>query len=359
MTDNDSPQSKGNSNLERIPTNLLLPQSPAPPEASVNTTASQNGAAPRTFHRFTELPSELRIAIWELALPHRVYEFPRPTRKVNFVNNHWTQKQVYRPKVEERPVIAQVCSEARAVVLASASARKIKFFGPVGHGDMMSRVWVDSKRDTVVLNMARLCPHANWKLYRSLEKDHMGGLIINREMHIALNSYWALCFCKISETRSRKLYYDLVHGHKECDCVILDLQLEATDEEAASTGLFGNAGGNESVLIPIEDTRQMSRLFDAHAKFNTMDWLQKWENFTQFRKPANLAEYIERWKKLAAREMHNVQMGMDFLTGVEPRREGQDADELRRQAARAATIRADQPKLRPVVMVSRVVQSPL
>lgn len=359
MADNDSPQSKGDTTLECIPTNLLPPQSAAPPEALVNMTASQNGAAPQTFHRFPELPPELRIAIWELALPHQVYEFPCPSMKFNCLALRWEYEQANGPKGEGRPVIAQVCYEARTVALANGSVRKAKFFDTVYRVNMMSHAWVDSKRDTAVLKLGHLCDRANWKLYRNLEKDHMWGLLVNREMHIALDSRWTLCICTLVETRARKLYYDLVHGHKECDIVILDLHFKVTDEEAANTALFGNSVGNETALVPIEDMSQMSRLFDVHAKFNTMDWLNKWDHFTQFRKPANLAEYIERWKKLAVREMRHVQMGLDFLTGVEVRRVGQDADELRRQAARAATIRADQPKLRPVVMVFRDAPSPL
>lgn len=275
----------------------------------------------------------------------------------NHLTLRWEYEQAYGPKGEGRPVIAQVCYEARAVALANGSARKTKFFAQIDRVNMVSHAWVDSKRDTAVLKLGYLCDRASWNLYRNLEKDHMWGLLVNREMRIALDPLWTLCFCTTIETQARQLYYDLVHGHKECDVVILDLQLKVTDEEAASTGLF-NGVGSETVLFPIEDASQMSRLFDVHAKFNTMDWLDKWDHFTQFRKPANLAEYIERWKKLAAREMRHVQMGLDFLTGVEVRRVGQDADELRRQAARAATIRADQPKLRPVVMVSRGTRNP-
>ncbi|KKY29485.1 hypothetical protein UCDDA912_g10600 [Diaporthe ampelina] len=178
-------------------------------------------------------------------------------------------------------------------------------------------------------------------------------------MHIALDISWAMCFCIMAGDRARNLYYDLVHGRRECDFVVLDLQLDVTGEEAASTGLFDDLKANDSVLIPIEDTRQMSRLFDAQANFNTVDLLKKWDNFTQFRKPTNFNEFIRHWKRLAAREMRNVQKGLDFLTGVDVGRQGKDAGELQEQAARARAIRAEHPKLRPVIMVSRGAESSL
>lgn len=157
--------------------------------------------------------------------------------------------------------------------------------------------------------------------------------------------------------QGRNLYYDLVRGRKECDFIILDLILDVNDEEAASTGLFGDSGANDCVLIPIKDTRQMSRLFDAQAKFDTVDWLSKWKNFTQLHKPTNVVEFMRRWKKLAAREMRHVQKGLDFLTGVEVGRQGKDAGEIEKQIARIRVIRSAQPKLRPVIMVSRGAES--
>lgn len=318
-------------------------------------TALPNGAAPQTFHRFTDLPAELRIAIWELSLPHRVHTFPLPSRKFDFLTQSWIQEKTHGAKAEKRPAIAHVCSEARAVALDSGSVKMIRLRLRHGTWEKPSRVWVDSEKDTVVINTG----YASIEPYRSLNYNDLYGLLSNlskRDMRIALDSSWALCFCIVFENQARRLYYDLVHGHTECDLVVLELQIDVTNDEAANIGLFEGEGPYDSVLVPIEDTCQMSRLFDAQVKFNTADWLRKWENFTQFRKPTNLVEFIQRSKKLADREMRNVQWGLDYLTGVKMGTQGGNVDELREQAARAAVIRAEHPKLRPVIMVSRGVE---
>lgn len=348
MADNDSPQSNGDISISTMP---LPPQSPAQPKPALNMTASLNGGAPQTFHRFTELPAELRIAVWEFSLPHRVHIFPRQSKKYDFLNKCWIQEQAHGAKAEKRPAIAHACSESRAVALANGSVKRIRSY--FRHETLPTGVWVNSEKDTVVINMA----HASAKVYRSLSHDNFYGHLQKRDMRIALDSSWALCFCMMSGDMARGLYYDLVHGHTECDLVVLELQFDVTNEEAADMGLFEGSGTYDSVLVPIEDTCQMSRLFDAQAKFNTVDWLRKWEKFTQFRKPTNLVKFIQCWKKLAAREMRNVQLGLDFVTGVEMGRQGKDADELREQAARAAVIRAEHPKFRPVIMVSRGVET--
>lgn len=320
-------------------------------------TASPNGAAPQTFHRFTELPPELRIAIWELSLPHRVHRFPRPSKMFDFLDERWTQEEFHGAEADKRPAIAHVCSEARAVALASGSSKKILFLGTTTHGDRLSRVWVDSKRDTAVINLGQVYSRLSVKPCR--KNSHLYKLLSSRDMHIALDSSWGLCFCILHEDLARKLYNVMVRGRKECGFVVLDLQLDVNEEEAASTGLFGGLGASDSVLVPIEDARQMSRLFDAQSKFNTTDWMGKWDNFTHIRKPTNLFEFMSSWKRLAAREIGYVQNALDFLARAKVRRRRKTAVEIQQQIDRAKLIRADQPKLHPLIMVSRGLRSSL
>lgn len=352
MADNNPPQSKGDIPLDCISTLLPPLQPPDPPKPLVDMKASPNGAAPQIFHRFADLPPELRTAIWELSLPHRVHTFPRPSNKFDFVNYRWTQEHIHGAKIEQLPAIAHVCFEARGVALASGSSRKILCRGPTKDSDRAGWVWVDPKRDTAVINLGQLFSHFYVNCRRSLNMDPFFDLVSRRDMHIALDSSWHLCSSMANKDLARKVYYKLVDGRKECDFVVFNLQLDVTEEEAASTGLFDGLGAGDSVLVPIEDTLQMSRLFDAQSKFNTVDWLDKWKNFTHIRKPTNLVEFISRGKKLAAREKRHVQKVLDFLAGVEVGRQGKDAVQIQKQIAQARVIRAHQPKLRPVIMVS-------
>lgn len=213
MADNGS-QPKEDTTLGCLSTNLLPAQLPGLPKPSPTVTASPTRAIPQIFHRFPELPAELRLAIWELSLPHRVHTFPRPSKKFDFKNHIWRQEQVHGAKAEKRPAIAHVCSEARAVALASGSAKKISFCDHINYSNRLSRVWVDSKRDTVVVNMGQPGTQASGRPRRNPDKDHLYALLNNRDMHIALDSSWALCFCTMAKVQGRKLYFPLAAGAK-------------------------------------------------------------------------------------------------------------------------------------------------
>ncbi|KAK4448902.1 hypothetical protein QBC34DRAFT_100663 [Podospora aff. communis PSN243] len=65
--------------------------------------------AARTFPQFSLLPPEIREQIWELALPRRFFDLREARHQGAYV-----QIRNYHPPV---PYIAQVCREARAVVL--------------------------------------------------------------------------------------------------------------------------------------------------------------------------------------------------------------------------------------------------
>lgn len=349
LSKEESPQTCPPSSLPPPqPSNLSeLPPAPMTPS---------DEAVPQIFHRFLDLPSELRVEIWKFSLPHRVHTFPRPAKKFNFLDRSWTQEQIHGAKAAQPSAIAHVCSEARAVALSNGSVKKIKFDGGTEHNDELSHVWVDPKRDTVLLKLNWCVPRGDsGKLCTSQDIEHLYTLLSNRDMHIALDFSWTMAGAL--KLPARKVYYDLVHGLKVCDFVVVDLQLDVTDEQAASTGLFGEFGANRSVLIPIHDTCQMSRVFDAESKFSAEDLLERWRNFTQFRRPANLVEFIQRWKDLGAREMRNLQWGLDYLIGVERNAKVEDADELREKAARDAELRQSLPMIRPVIMVSRGAES--
>ncbi|PMD36738.1 hypothetical protein L207DRAFT_89109 [Hyaloscypha variabilis F] len=66
--------------------------------------------APTTFHRFSELPAELRDLIWELGLPDPVRRYPELM---------WTKAQSSRPtpsRVKD-PAMLRVNRESRAIAL--------------------------------------------------------------------------------------------------------------------------------------------------------------------------------------------------------------------------------------------------
>ncbi|KAL1881275.1 hypothetical protein Daus18300_001127 [Diaporthe australafricana] len=331
MADTNPPQPNEDVPLPCL-SNSLPQQLPEPAEPSSDATPPDK-AAPRTFHLFSDLPPELRITIWELTIPRRVHVLYSTIPRFNFA--------------AKPPVIAHVCAEARSVAFASGSIKRITTFhtGLPKSRRVAKPVWVDSKRDTAVHSLSWIRPS-------DPTLDDLHSLLIRRGVRIALDRSWAVR--KSSQGCkgfARKIYYELIHGHEECDCIILTIWLYTHDEESAATGLFDNSGTDNCVLVPIEDKHQMSRLFAAQAKFPTRDGPSLWADFTEFRKPTNLFEYIKCWEQLAAREIQDVQTGWDWLMGVQTDWRGKDANERREQAVRIAASRAKPPKLRPVIMV--------
>ncbi|KAL4971511.1 hypothetical protein BDW66DRAFT_165119 [Aspergillus desertorum] len=107
------------------------------------------------FHFFPKLPPELRLEIWRLCLPHRVYELDNPFNEVVYIQLPYfpctLQDTAYINGRE--PVVALVCREARAVAYETGHIFEPKRDDPVTWAASTSLYqWLDPARDAVHLN---------------------------------------------------------------------------------------------------------------------------------------------------------------------------------------------------------------
>lgn len=78
----------------------------------------------RNFHLFNQLPTELRLEIWQFYLPHRVYEIEIPRLELfsakpkpsSITHLYHTAYSYSRP-----PLIARVCRESRGVAFETGN----------------------------------------------------------------------------------------------------------------------------------------------------------------------------------------------------------------------------------------------
>ncbi|KAI1502658.1 hypothetical protein F5X99DRAFT_377978 [Biscogniauxia marginata] len=108
------------------------------------------GCAPR-FVLFNSLPAEIRLKIWDLALPRRIVTMadqPTPSGPGRVIT--FGRYSCHGP-----PAVAQVCREARDVALRSGTFQSLQYSltGRLGAVRLKTRWgWFDPCRDTLVLS---------------------------------------------------------------------------------------------------------------------------------------------------------------------------------------------------------------
>lgn len=103
LADTSSSQSKEDTRLTCPPSSLPPLQLPGSSELGATAAMPSDGAAPRAFHRFLDLPLELRIAIWKFNLPHRVHTFPAQSRSSTSSRNAGHRSRSMESRLPSRP----------------------------------------------------------------------------------------------------------------------------------------------------------------------------------------------------------------------------------------------------------------
>lgn len=121
------------------------------------------------FHKFPELPTELREEIWSYCLPHRVCELDVPYDKVVYLrpgesNGPSPCRLDATTHANSRPpLVSRVCRESRSVAFKAGQTTTVD--PSDGHSDLdwwtsgtvQPDLWQDPVRDTVHLNWTSTC----------------------------------------------------------------------------------------------------------------------------------------------------------------------------------------------------------
>ncbi|KAH7382776.1 hypothetical protein BKA64DRAFT_169116 [Cadophora sp. MPI-SDFR-AT-0126] len=99
---------------------------------------------PPSFHKFGELPVEIRLSIWEAAMLPRVHEL-HPCSKL------YNERMTFRSNSSRAPAIFHVNKESRSVALMNY---ELFDYRPPGmpHGKGILRFYFNPKMDTLLLN---------------------------------------------------------------------------------------------------------------------------------------------------------------------------------------------------------------
>ncbi|KAH8677357.1 hypothetical protein BX600DRAFT_430706 [Xylariales sp. PMI_506] len=224
------------------------------------------------FPLFSHLPAELRLAIWELALPRRVFELREFT--VQF-NSRCNSEHIALCEIEPAvslppPSLAKVCQESRAVALRFGSARTImasfpsrrmihpKTDGIRRPGDSL-RTWFDSSRDMLCLD--------SWTFWDSSNKG-----LMNKHIRQFGDFPHSLCLSLDVLRRSCKgpfmcewaspegIYSQVRQWAFYCDSITLHAGRSAQVAEVFG----GSIEGSHTLLIDASDTvtiRRMAQLY--------------------------------------------------------------------------------------------------
>lgn len=239
------------------------------------------------FHRFLQLPTEVRLAIWRECLPRRMSELDVPPADLVYTDltdtgpartpcNLWqTTYSNARP-----PIISQVCRESRAIVFETASACEFSEEIPLDarcvSGTIALNAWLDRVRDSVHLNwapsysaqynssgsplqclawVAAQLPHGG-----SLTVDYFIGMYPSRgQIPPAGGVSLAPNHNRTSEASQAM---DVLRQLPSWTVVMGVVVVHADFRTAAATGLFGLLGDARVQVIDVSNEAKVNALFD-------------------------------------------------------------------------------------------------
>ncbi|KAK3938094.1 hypothetical protein QBC46DRAFT_390935 [Diplogelasinospora grovesii] len=330
-----------------------------------------------TFPRFPELPTELRLTIWRLCLPHRVAELDSPDEEdingeAENCGGCWltqTSKLNALP-----PVLTRVCRESRMVAMEHAgyliddegidvALRDVSPFGT----SLADVTWVDKRRDVVHLNW--------WGWYDGPFNRHMDPIPLwlaaaARAQGASLRT--SLLVCELNQgvwddRREEMTNHDeLVRDTTLLVCLRI-VTIHAPLQPAAESGLFGLLGDERITLVDATDTarkEQYRAFWEQHGRrpdLNPYRFFTKWSRENEwaqdeaealethwlvsrwFKVRDSVADSATAWKKQPEHASEGTISAMDAMEVKEhwtPNREHPWVKDTRTAL----------PKIRPMVM---------
>lgn len=246
------------------------------------------------FHRFPELPAELREEIWLYCLPQRVLELTALVDSLIFwrtgkpwSDNKWPCELFHTSRMNQiPPLISRVCHESRSLCFKTGSIQR----DPSEHTDDRppEAQWIGLNEGTKWLDRSRDSAHLGWTSayeaqhlytddlnpldYLAWESSHLphgGSLMIN-----ALDEYYGRRDPWASPAASRpRPTPSTLNSHKKQDLaalqkitpisIVMRVVVVHTDSTTAGkTGLFGLMADARIQIVDIADADRLNALFE-------------------------------------------------------------------------------------------------
>lgn len=224
-----------------------------------------------TFHRFPDLPRELRDEIWRLCLPHRVVELDWPVPAWNYgygypawfldPPDHSCEMQSTSFLNSLPPVISRVCHEARTVAFETGRfvvQKQPPVLSDSEHSTVQPRPrrsWIDWRRDVL---------HLNWHslLLTPGNAFRVAGLVhdfLPPSAHPRMQSICAELLDGILGEQRRAVMQALSSRRHLWLCGALVVIHVADDAAAINSGLWGCLGEERIVLVDASDAERMDK----------------------------------------------------------------------------------------------------
>lgn len=223
------------------------------------------------FHLFPKLPTELRLEIWRLCLPNRVWESDFPTDQGFF----WTQDPdgSYPCDVTSTaklnglpPVLTRVCQESRDVAHESGGVITENFYKDLPAEDYFMTTtsagiaddfWVDPKRDSVHLNFEPLYE----AIYQNSFGPALACLAWESRQVIGRPSFVVDWLSDIHFDREEERF-EVFEQITSWWVIMRTVIVHASFRDAARSGLFGLLGDAGVQIVSFSDEERINAFYD-------------------------------------------------------------------------------------------------
>ncbi|KAJ5100666.1 hypothetical protein N7456_006718 [Penicillium angulare] len=219
----------------------------------------------KSFHFFPMLPTELRIEIWRLCLPYRIWEIDRPSAGGIRLETIAGSDDLFPCTVSATvrtnglpPVLTRVCRESRYIACKSGGILPADFFDDLP-GDEISISWVlDELTPDVWIDPIRDAAHINWSLPVHYGPELAYFDLGNRKVANppSMMDNWFEWHPIPDEER-----YDVLDDLPRWSVIMRVIIIHASFREATQTGLFGLLGDATIQVISSSDEK-VNALYD-------------------------------------------------------------------------------------------------
>lgn len=227
--------------------------------------------AEKSFHLFPWLPTELRLEIWRLCLPSRVWEVDFPTDEALYPepnsDDSYPCNVISTAKLNGLPpVITRVCQESHNVAHESGGVVPDDFYDDLPDGDgfvsfssvgIADDFWLDTKRDSA---------HLNWNpLYQAIYQNSAGSALAlltwQCRQVVGRPSIMGDWFegGRFDQKEERFDVFDQVPSWWVVMHVVI---IHTSFRDAARSGLFGLLGDASVQIVSVSDEEKIKAFYD-------------------------------------------------------------------------------------------------